>query len=313
MQNIASGEGPNPAQAMLSQATGQNVANQAALMAGQRGASSNAGLMARQAANVGANAQQQAGGQAAVMQANQSLGALGQMGQMANQQVGQQQQALQGYNQFAQGQQQNLLNAIGGQNNAAVGLNAAQTDLKKGQAAGQADMFGNLMGAVGTAVGGIYGGPAGAAVGGTAGKKMAGGAGDAPLVPLQPTAAPPPKMVGAHGGMVPSSGPKSHYAQFMAKGGTVPALLSPGEKYLDPKQASQVQQGKANPMAIGKTVPGTPAVGGNKDDYANDNVRAALQEGGIVIPRSITKGKDSEEKAMAFVKAVMAHRMPTKR
>ena len=79
LQNVANGQGPNPAQAMLNQATGQNVANQAALMAGQRGAGANVGLMARQAAQQGAAAQQQAAGQGATMQAQQSLGALGQL------------------------------------------------------------------------------------------------------------------------------------------------------------------------------------------------------------------------------------------
>ena len=54
LQNVANGTGPNPAQAMLANATGQNVANQAALMAGQRGSNANVGLMARQAAQQGA-------------------------------------------------------------------------------------------------------------------------------------------------------------------------------------------------------------------------------------------------------------------
>ena len=76
LQGVASGQGPNPAQAMLNQETGQNVANQAALMAGQRGASQNVGLMARQAAQQGANLQQQAVGQGASMQAQQGLNAL---------------------------------------------------------------------------------------------------------------------------------------------------------------------------------------------------------------------------------------------
>lgn len=82
--NIAAGQGPNPAQAMLAQATGNNVANQAALMAGQRGAGSNVGLLGRQAAMMGGNIQQQAAGQAATMQANQSLAAMqAQAGQQA--------------------------------------------------------------------------------------------------------------------------------------------------------------------------------------------------------------------------------------
>jgi hypothetical protein len=75
-QDIAAGKGPNPAQAALNQSTGQNVANQAALMAGQRGAGSNIGLLARQAAQQGAATQQQAVGQGATLQAQQALAGL---------------------------------------------------------------------------------------------------------------------------------------------------------------------------------------------------------------------------------------------
>lgn len=85
----ALGQGPNPAQAALSNATGQNVANQAALAAGQRGAAGNVGLMQRNVAQQGANTQQQAVGQAALMQAQQQLAA--QQGQAALQgQIGNQ-------------------------------------------------------------------------------------------------------------------------------------------------------------------------------------------------------------------------------
>lgn len=90
----AQGQGPNPAQAMLAQSTGNNVANQAALIAGQRGGGANAGLMARQAAMAGANAQQQSAGQAATMQAQQQLAAQQQqaqvLGQMGSQNIAQQ-------------------------------------------------------------------------------------------------------------------------------------------------------------------------------------------------------------------------------
>jgi hypothetical protein len=82
---IYRGEGPNPAMAALNQRTGENVANQAALMAGQRGAGANVGMMARQAAQQGGNLQQQAVGQGATMQAQQSLNALGQMGTQQSQ------------------------------------------------------------------------------------------------------------------------------------------------------------------------------------------------------------------------------------
>ncbi len=103
---IASGQGPNPALAALAQATGTNTANQAALMAGQRGAGANTGLIARQAAQQGAANQQSAAGQAATLQAQQSLAALGQQSGIAGQQVGQQYGALAG--------QQGALNQFGG-------------------------------------------------------------------------------------------------------------------------------------------------------------------------------------------------------
>jgi hypothetical protein len=67
------GQGPNPYTEQLAATTGQNVAQQAALMAGQRGAGSNVGLIARQAAQQGAATQQQAAGQAATMTAQQEL------------------------------------------------------------------------------------------------------------------------------------------------------------------------------------------------------------------------------------------------
>jgi hypothetical protein len=89
---IANGNGPNPAQAQLAQATGANVQNQASLAAGQRGAASNVGMIQRQAAQQGRSAQQQAAGQGATMQAQQQLGALGQqsgvLGQQGQQAVG---------------------------------------------------------------------------------------------------------------------------------------------------------------------------------------------------------------------------------
>ena len=149
LQGIANGTGPNPAQAQLAQATGANTANQAALMAGQRGANANVGLMARQAAQQGATNQQQAAGQAATLQANQSLNALQGMGNMANTQAAQQAAATGAVTGANQTQQANLLNSIAGVNNALVGsqssvnsANAAMTQAQMGQ---QSNMLGNIM------------------------------------------------------------------------------------------------------------------------------------------------------------------------
>jgi hypothetical protein len=150
LQGVANGQGPNPAAAMLNQQTGQNVANQAALMAGQRGAGANVGLEARQAAQQGANTQQQAVGQGATMQANQSLGALNQLGGIAGQQVGQQQAATTGLNQAVQGNQNALIGQIAGQNtaNQAMAATNANNTAKAigGLASGVAGAFGMAQG-----------------------------------------------------------------------------------------------------------------------------------------------------------------------
>lgn len=143
-QGIANGTGPNPAQAMLNQQTGANVANQAALMAGQRGAASNVGLIARQAAQQGAATQQQAVGQGATMQAQQSLNALGQIGNtqsnIASQGAGLVGQAQSGIG-AAQGaasnitaQQQAQQQALAGQAAAQVGQQQTQQQLAANQA-----------------------------------------------------------------------------------------------------------------------------------------------------------------------------------
>jgi hypothetical protein len=190
-QNIANGQGPNPAMAALANATGANVANQAALMAGQRGAGSNVGLVARQAAQQGAATQQQAVGQGAEMQANQQLSALGQMGGLqqsiaglGGQQIGMQQaqqQALAGQaNQMAANQMaattglsqgaQSLygqnLGALGAQNSAQVAsqgnVNSANASMANTSMQGQQGVVGGLMGGAGAvgkvALGVAYGG-----------------------------------------------------------------------------------------------------------------------------------------------------------
>ena len=268
LQGVANGTGPNPAQAMLNNTTGANVANQAALMAGQRGSSANPALMARQAAQQGANIQQQAAGQGAALQAQQQLGALNQMGGVANQQANQLTNATNAYTNAALQAQQNAQNAQGNFNNAQVGM---QSNINNANSA--ANQQKNAM------IGNVLGG-------------LARSAGSALML--------------AEGGKVPS-GPQSsvgkHFA-MMAKGGKVPALVSPGEKYLDPKDVQKVAQG-ANPMKTGETIPGKPKVGGAKNSYANDTVSKTLDEGGIVIPRSVTQSKDADAKAHAFVQAIL--------
>lgn len=275
LQNVASGQGPNPAQAMLNQATGANVANQAALAAGQRGAGANVGLMARQAAMQGANTQQQAVGQGATMQANQSLGALGQMGGIAGQQVTNQVGQTNAITSANQQEQANLLNAIAGVNQARVGsqgsvnagnTNLAEQEMRQGQSAAGGSMQ---------------------------------GAGSAMMAAM------------AGGGSVTDggefqNGPQSEFGKFMstnqtkmAAGGGVPVKLSPGEKVVEPQNVQKAAAGKV----ISKTVPGKAKVSG--DSLKNDTFDTKAKEGSIVIPR--TKAKDDKNSA-EFVRKTLAKR-----
>lgn len=355
MQGVANGTGPNPAQAMLANATGANVANQAALMAGQRGANQNVGMMTRQAAQQGATTQQQAAGQGAAMQANQSLGALGQMGSLATNQANQQANATNAYSNAAQGEQGQILGAITGQNNAQVGnmasQNQANSGISKELVKPQADFFGNLMSSAGSAAmmadgGQVQGtttlnqvanpsqsGPRSFAgsifnsmaptsnamdespsskAGATVGKGLGTGISS---VAKGISSVFNDDAGGAGGGAMSSLTAPGGASMMtaMARGGAVPAMVSPGEKYLSPDKAAKVAAGKADAMKTGETIPGKPKVDGAKNSYANDTVPATLQEGGIVLPRSITQGEDAQKKAIAFVKAHFSQQSKQKR
>lgn len=287
LNQMAQGQGPNPAQAMLANTTGANVANQAALMAGQRGASANPALIARQAAIQGGNIQQDAAGQAAALQAQQSANAINSMGNLATQQANQQANATNAYTNAAQNAYQGVTGNINAQNNANVGMQSNINNINADTAKQTAALTGNVMSAIGTAATGIpmpsptAGGGSGASVG--------------------------QKPMMAEGGQVPS-GPKSAAGKFLhayANGGKVDALVSPGETYLDPNDVAKVKQG-ANPIEVGERIPGTPRVAGAINSYSNDTVKKELSEGGIIIPRSITQSEDANKKAIEFVNAVLA-------
>lgn len=203
LQGVASGTGPNPAQAQLANATGANVANQAAMAAGQRGAGANVGMMQRQAANQGAGIQQNAAGQAAALQAQQSLGALNQMGGLATNQANQQANATNAFTNASLGQQQNLLGGVGAYNNAAVNMQGNINSTNAGISGVTAGAQGNMMQGLGSSLGsaaqmipGMFSGGSGAMtgsqVGGTGFGDMMGSGTDAL------------SMVAAKGGMVPS-------------------------------------------------------------------------------------------------------------
>lgn len=305
LQDAANGVGPNPALNQLNQTTGQNVANQAALMASQRGASANPALLARQAAMQGAATQQQAAGQAATMNAQQQIAARqqlqaqqGAMAGLAGQQVGQQAGALAGYNQAAQGEQQNLLSGIGQQNNANVAnqssMNSSNAGVSQVAAQGQSKAGYGVLGALGQAampVPKAFGGEITMPKSGPQsivgrhlyspppGTKMADGG---PV--LTPQMTPPP----AQDSDSPSIDPKMIATLLAAKGGKIEKQPVMGEKL----------------AKEGKVVPGKAKVKGNS--YANDTVPALLSAGEVVIPRSVMQSSDPTGNAAKFVQAILA-------
>lgn len=240
LSQMAQGQGPNPALTQLNQTTGQNVANQAALMAGQRGAGANAGLIARQAAQQGGALQQQAVGQAATMRANQQLGAIGalqgqqqMLASLANQRVGQEQSLTQNNANALLGQV-NAQNQIGMQNYyQPQSLNAG---ISQSNAANASKLAGTALQAGGTAA-------AGMAEGGEVNPQMSSAA------ILKENTKGPRSKIGqllmakggqidmVNGGGVPGTpqvgGSKDSYAND-----TVQALLSPGEIVL-PRSVTQ--------------------------------------------------------------------------
>lgn len=300
LQGVANGTGPNPAQAQLAQATGANVANQAALMAGQRGAGANVGLMARQAAQQGANTQQQSAGQAATLQANQSLNALNSMGGIANTQASNLLGQASNANNAAQGLYGMDLNAAQNQNANNLGIQNANSGISQQNASTNAGLFGGILNAAGAAAGTAAkanGGMVGYADGGMINSQVPSPAIPQAIVPENHTGGPMSAV-----GQYFKSG-----ATFMAQGGMtgkVPVVLSPGERVLSLPEAKSVAQGKANPMATGKQVPGTPKVAHNS--YANDTVPAKLEAGSIVLPLNVMNSKDPAAAAHAFVQAILA-------
>ena len=223
------GEGPSAAQAMIQQQSNQLAAQQAALMGSQRGASQNVGLVGRQAAQAGMQAQQQALGQAAILRQQEQLSALEQLRALSGQQVGQQQTGLGMYGQSALQAQQQALNAQAQQEQ-------LRTEMAKQQESTRGGIIGGLFSGVGAALSGGLGGAgkAAAAKGG-----MSTGANLSRSVPMDSYAQGGQVkqsddilsilMEGqrmAHGSKVPG---KAKVEGDSYDNDTVPALLSPGE------------------------------------------------------------------------------------
>lgn len=155
---MSQGQGPNPALAQLAQATGQNVSNQAALAAGQRGASGNVGLMARQAAQAGAGAQQTAAGQAATQEAQQQIAAQGTLANLSNNQINQAGTGVTAQNTAQQNEQGILQGANTASNNAAAQMQSNINNTNAQTAGSNQGMAGKLFGSVESAASGLIGG-----------------------------------------------------------------------------------------------------------------------------------------------------------
>lgn len=319
-QNLAAGTGPNPAQAQLAQATQANVANQASMAAGQRGASQNVGMIARGAANQGANAQQQAAGQAATLGAQQQVQGLQGMAGISGQQVNNLGAANLNYSQAAQGEQGQLQGARSAYNTAQAGLygsqNAANASVEMANAKAKQGMFGGLLN-------GLSSGSFSFADGG---KVPDTGSSASPSTPIQayftggatqtdPFGAPlqnQDQYKPMQSDIIQDSSGKDSggmdmgsligLAAMLAKGGKVPALVSPDEGYLTPSKAKEVAAGKKSVRQAAEVIPGKAKVKG--DSLKNDTVSKNLDAGGVVIPR--TKMKD-EDSAAKFVQAIMFH------
>jgi hypothetical protein len=376
LQGVANGTGPNPAAAQLAQATGANTANQASLMAGQRGASQNVGLMARQAAQQGAANQQSAAGQAATMQANQSLNALGQLSGQANTMAANQIGQTNANVSSQQAEQQSLLSANQGMNMVNAGLISGTSQQQAAIGGGSMQGVGSMMSAasgssVSGAEGGIVpnmyadGGYSGDAQSAYQGKSKFGaflssmgqgvsgessnnsqnpltsglnslGKGIGTLIHNQnKTSSSDSNLSGELGSddtdaqylgadaelgsggdsssEVPNSSMDVSGDVAAAEGGKVPALLSPGEQYLPPKDVNKVMKEGKNPLSVGERIPGEPKHPGN--DYRNDTVKKTLESGGLVIPNKVMQSDRPHWEAMKFVHAHMAKnkkRLPSK-
>lgn len=316
LQDVASGVGPNPALAALQQATGQNIAGQAALMAGQRGAGRNVGLLARQAGQQGGALQQQAAGQGATLQAQQQLGALGQLGGLASQQVAQQQAGLGALNQLSQNQQQALLNAMAQQQALKVSqqnaLNAANAQIAQQQAAMQGGLLGGL--------GSIISGPLSGALGSLGESIIGGGADILGLLPaLNKGGMVPQKPKYALGGMAVNQ-PQSYIGQYFQNPKQMLGAINQSDNLKDSQldystladggavnRDGMYAKGGMAPMSLmkqGGKVPGQAVVKG--DSYKNDIVDAKLSPGEIVIPRSIVNHPNAPEMAAKFVRDTLS-------
>lgn len=290
----SNGQGPNPAQAALAQNTGNNIQAQAALMASQRGAGANAGLVGRQAAMQGASTQQAATGQAATLQAQQSLAA---------QTALQQQQANMASGNVAEQQANNSLygTSVAGNN-----TQNANTITNWGNAQGiNAQVAQNNANAVNKTTGGLMNGAGALASllnkGGVVGKDGAKAELPAHLKVVGSIYHPAKYADG--GGVAAPNNTVLQGGQGVDMSGATKGLSKAGGGG-DSGTGADAAGGMASMgemfASTGAKVPGKAKVKGNSPK--NDVVPALLSPGEEVLPRSVTQSQDAPAKAAEFVR-----------
>lgn len=95
-----------------------------------------------------------------------------------------------------------------------------------------------------------------------------------------------------------------------SKAKEVPSMVSPGEGYLSPQKTKAVVEGKSDPIKAAEKIPGKAKVAG--DSEKNDTVRKDLQEGGLVLPRSVMNSDDPSKEAAKFVADHLRKNKPEK-
>lgn len=307
LQGVANGTGPNPAQAELNQATQQNGQQAASLLASQRGL--NPGLAARTASQQQTQAIQQAAGQAATMQANQQLNALGAMNGVLGSQAGETNNASSIAAGIGSGNQQTQGKLVGGLLN---GAGAAAGMASGGQVGAQPLQAMNTFTqspiapapAAQQAFQGFAPQQTGNGPQSNVGKSLKGGSGTSQYIPSDNSAMTLDGQTTSLGGAGATGGVGQAMTAGYAHGGKtqqVQTILSPGEGKLSPEQAKKVAMGKEDAMKAAKKVPGKAKVKG--DSLSNDTVPTPMEAGSIVLPRSVMMAKNPHWAAHAFVQA----------
>jgi len=319
LQAESVGGGPNPAQAALNQNTGQNIAQQAALAASTRGAGANAGLIAQNAANTGANLQQTAVGQEATQAAQQQLNAQNSLQNLASTQVNQGSNATQLANQTQQGEQGILQNANTAANNAAVSQQENLNTTNAATSAANQNANLNVLAGVGKAVSSLGGASALFARGGEIPEHLnhvakiyhphfANGGAAWQNAPVETGSINPgapanlPQFVNMFANSQGPAKPKPAPAPSNAVPAAQPVTSAVQDTALanGPMQfPEEAHGGKIKNFKKGGDVPGKPKV--NRDDYGNDTVSAKLSPGEVVMDLNTLKDRGKLGKMARFV------------